>query len=193
MKKWVSLFFFLTFVLLVFSTSALAQTPDRKVASASTAAADYKLPYPGMLPDNPFYKLKVLRDKIILYLTPDPFKKAQLHLQLADKTLFAALKVAEKGNLPLAIQTAFKGEHQVTQMVDEIKRGVYGGKELDKGLVDKAHKAYTKHQELLDGIMGRANKSEQENLVIIKEFSTRNNNELLKLEKELQEEEETKN
>lgn len=41
--------------------------------------------------------------------------------------------------------------------------------------------------------MGRANKSEQENLVIIKEFSTRNNNELLKLEKELQEEEETKN
>lgn len=184
MKRWVISFFLVTAILFIFSVPALAQTSDQKAATVS--ATDYKLPYPGILPDHPLYKLKVLRDKIILYLTFDPFKKAQLHLQLADKTLLAALKVAEKGNLPLAIQTAFKGEHHFTQMVDETKRGVYSGKKLDQKLVDKAHQAFVKHQELLDGMMGRASKKDQEQLLIIKEFSTRNDNELYKLEKELQ-------
>lgn len=179
MKKRVISFFLVAAILFFFSVPALAQNSNQE-------AADYRLPYPGMLPDNPLYKLKVLRDKIILYLTPDPFKKAQLHLQLADKTLLAALKVAEKNNLPLSLDTTFKGEHQITQMVDAIKRGVYSGRAIDKELVNKAHQAYPKHQQLLDGIIGRADLKQQEELMKIKEFSTRNNNELLKLEKELE-------
>ncbi|HSW97310.1 MAG TPA: hypothetical protein VLF89_05800, partial [Candidatus Saccharimonadales bacterium] len=32
----------------------------------------YDLPYPGLLPDNPLYSLKVLRDKIVEFFISDP-------------------------------------------------------------------------------------------------------------------------
>lgn len=190
MKKIIVFFFFLWAIFISLYSLVFAQDAPENSASPSIILvdeSDYKLPYPGMLPDHPLYKLKVLRDKILLYLTSDPLKKARLHLLMADKGLLSALKMAEKDKLPEAVHTAFKGEHQMTLLVNEVKRGVYAGYKLDGELVEKAHQAFEKHQQLLDGIMGRASEKDKENLEIIKEFSLRNNNQLLKLEKELRE------
>lgn len=190
MKKAVVLFLFVFLILAFCFPTTFGQTPTEEIASPAatlTEDSDYKLPYPGILPNHPLYKLKVLRDKSLLFFTFDPFKKAARHLHMADKELVMALKLAEKGKVPLAQHTAFKAEHHMTLLVNEIKRAVYSGRKLDKQLVNQAHQAAKKHLELLEGMRGRANRQEKEAFEIIKEFSTRNDTELLKLEQELKE------
>ena len=155
------------------------------LSSTKMFAQEYLLPYPGMLPDHSLYKIKVLRDKIILLLIRDPIKKAAKHLQMADKELFAALKLVEKDKIALAQQTAFKAEHHMTRLVGEIQKAVYySNREFPQDLAQRAHQAALKHQELLTGMMARAKEDEQEAFKTIKEFSIRNDQELFKLAEE---------
>ena len=140
-----------------------------------------------MLPDHPLYKIKTLRNKIILFLIRDPLKKADKHLEMADKEFYAALKLAEKDKLDLAQHTAFKAEHNVTLLVSEIKNAVYyHNQEFPQDLAQRAHQAAEKHQGVLVGIMSRANEEQKETLTTIQEFSTRNNDELYRFEKEIE-------
>ncbi|MDP3983183.1 MAG: DUF5667 domain-containing protein [bacterium] len=176
-----------TFVLLLaINSSVFAQEDmeDKIGAPEASITAEYKLPYPGMLPDSPFYKLKTLRDKIVLGLISDHNKKAAKYLEMADKQLYSALKVAEKGNVPLALHTAFKGEHNMTLLVDNLRAVLYSGGDMDFKVISQAHQASAKHQELLQGMMGRGQENEKEQFAVIMEFSTRNNNQLSKLEEE---------
>lgn len=184
-KKIVVLVFITFFFLAIHPVKA--QENGNKIAPELNiiATAEYELPYPGMLPSSPLYKLKTLRDKVVLYLIRNPQLRAAKHLQLADRQLFEALKVAESGDIPLATHSAFKGEHQMTQMVDTLKSAVYSGEEMDLELTDKAHRASFRHQELLTGMKARTNdKSQIEQFNTIMEFSQRNNNELYILETE---------
>lgn len=189
MKKPTIFFLFLMLFASVFSVSIAAQTPEEnETASPAATRVEYQLPYPGMLPDHPLYKIKVLRDKIILFLIRDPIKKATRHLHMADKEFFMALKLTEKDKIPLAQHTAFKAEHHMTMLVAEIKNAVYySDKELPQDLAQQAHRAALKHQELLAEMMDRVGKEDQEDFKIIKEFSTRNDNTLFEFEQELRE------
>lgn len=177
-------FFLVLFALIAASAVQAKELKKASLSSEATIAAEYKLPYPGMLPDSRFYKIKTLRDKIVLFLIRDPYKKAQKHLNIADRMLFEALKVAEKDNIPLATHTAFKGEHNMTQLVDRFKQAVYSGRDFNKKLADKAHKATKKHQDLIAGMKSRAKGKDKEQFNIILEFSQRNDDELSKLERE---------
>lgn len=80
------------------------QTVKEEVIEA-TPSNEYILPYPGILPDNPLYQLKVLRDKIYDFFTKDPVKKVQFKLLMADKRMNMARMLAEKGNTSLASDT----------------------------------------------------------------------------------------
>ena len=183
MKRLFAFFLLTLFIFTFFSPFVLAQTSEEGAASPSA----YQLPYPGMLPDHPLYKLKVLRDKIILFFIRDPLKKAAKHLHMADKELLMALKLAEKGNIPLAQHTAFKAEHHMTLLITEVKKAVYySDKELPQDLAQRAHQAALKHQELLTGMMDQASKEDQEDFKTIKEFSIRNDNELFRFEEEIE-------
>lgn len=51
----------------------------------------YDLPYPGLLPDNPIYTLKVMRDKIVEFFISDPAKKADYEMLQADKRINASI------------------------------------------------------------------------------------------------------
>src|SRR5438309_421306 len=51
----------------------------------SPVSISYQLPYPGMLPDNPLYFLKVIRDGVWSFLLSNPLKKADFDLLQADK------------------------------------------------------------------------------------------------------------
>jgi len=178
--------FSLFFLVLILNSNVLAQEDmeDKIGAPEASITAEYKLPYPGMLPDNRFYKLKTLRDKIVLGLISDQNKKAAKYLEMADKQLYSALKVAEKDNISLALHTAFKGEHNMTLLVDNLRAVLYSGGDMDFKVINQAHLASAKHQELLQGMMGRSQGNEKEQFAIIIEFSTRNNNQLSKLEEE---------
>lgn len=176
-----------TFVLLLaISSNVIAQDSMNQEAEVTEASitAEYKLPYPGMLPDSRFYKFKTLRDKIVLGLISDHNKKAAKYLEMADKQLYSALKVAEKGNVPLSLHTAFKGEHNMTLLVDNLRNVLYSGDNMDFKVINQAHLASAKHKELLRGMMGRSQGNEKEQFAVIIEFSTRNDNQLSKLEEE---------
>jgi hypothetical protein len=74
---------------------------------------DYFLPYPGILPDNPLYFMKALRDKVVSLFISDPLKKAQFDLLMADVRLNAAQYLFAKGEskYSLAETTISKGEN----------------------------------------------------------------------------------
>jgi hypothetical protein len=117
-----------------------------------------------------------------LFMIRDAYKKAAKHQHLADRTLFEALKVAEKGNIPLATHTAFKGEHHMTQLINEVKAAVYSGLELNSSIIDRAHKSAKRHQDLLRGMKSRAKGDAKQDFDTIIEFSQRNDSELAKVE-----------
>lgn len=185
MKRILSVGLFLLFVTVIFLSGVKAKEEVKNEksleASASTEAAksEYLLPYTGILPDHSLYKLKVLRDKIVLFLIRDPFKRAEKHLQMADKEFLMALKLAEKNNTTLGLHTAFKAEHHMTLFNTDIKNGVYyANKQIDLNLVDKANRAALKHQEIMAGIMAKLNEQEKESLKTIQQFSMSNDQSL---------------
>src|SRR3990167_5583964 len=72
---------------------------------------DYFLAYPGkILPDNPLWTLKVIRDRLWLFLTLNPDQKSKLQLLLADKRLASSKVLFEKGKPELGGSTLDKGE-----------------------------------------------------------------------------------
>lgn len=108
----------------------------------------YYLVYPGMLPDNAFYKLKMVRDRIWILMTIDSVKKAELLLLFGDKRLGAAKVLIEGNQVPLGINTLVKGEkyleRSVNQTIDNKKNG-----ENISVLAGKLRLAIQKHQEIL--------------------------------------------
>src|SRR3989344_826320 len=86
-------------LILIFVFSGVGFARDNSTTSASVK---YDLPYPGMLPDHKLYKLKVLRDKVMLFIIQDPIKKAEQHFLLEKKKIIRA-NIWEKkgrGNFP---------------------------------------------------------------------------------------------
>lgn len=151
--------------------------------NTATVAAEYALPYPGILPDHPLYKLKVLRDKIMLFMIQDPKLRAEKYITYADKQLLAALKLAEKGNDDLAVHTAFKGENDMTLAVKEIIESKQQSQTLDESLVNKAHHAYQAHMRLLQGIKEQLDSEEHKSsLDLIEGFAKQNDETLQNLQ-----------
>ncbi len=136
----------------------VAATPSASVSP--TPAVEYYLPYPGILPDNPLYKLKMVRDRIVLWLTFDPLKKSQLELLYADKRVNAAWELEQGGKSSLGVSTATKAEKYLEQsangVIDLQKQG------LDvKSQLLTLQSAATKHTELLQTMQERLTGSDQ--------------------------------
>ena len=99
-----------TAVLILFIVLLTILAPSFSFAqNISTSSAipkvEYELPYPGLLPDNPLYYLKAIRDNILKFLIRDPMKKAEFDLLQSDKRLGASYALLKKGNYDLCITT----------------------------------------------------------------------------------------
>lgn len=157
----------LIFILLVLFTGvSFAQSPT---------SVNYDLPYPGILPDHPLYKLKVLRDRITLFLIRDTQKKAEHHLLLADKRIQMANILIDKGKVELAKETALKGENEYTLLVFMFKDR---NERPSKELFSRLEKAAQKHQEILKDIISKVGNSDKKTFETVLEFSERNLSEL---------------
>lgn len=146
-------------------------TPTETKQSTPSAIIKYDLAYPGMLPDNPLYKLKVLRDKIAVRLISDPQKKIDYYLLQTDKGILASAMLVDKGNVDLAAQTALKAEHNYTLLTQEQYKL---SKKLDDELFKKLKIASLKHQEVLASLVKRVPKDKQKTFLTIIDFSKRN-------------------
>ncbi len=133
-----------------------AQEDGSSAAGLVTPTArhlDYALVYPGILPNNPLYPIKMIRDKIVLFLITDPVKRAAFNLLQADKRLAAGILLLQedKKNEALAITTIEKGEnyfHEAMNQAFQIKRE---GRDV-KGFIQKLDSALEKHTQDITGL-----------------------------------------
>lgn len=154
------------FGLVVLFMSILSVASPEKVFPSEVAAVkdevvvvmkvEYYLPYPGILPDSPLYKLKALRDKVRLVMTFDQEKKAEFELLYADKRIGAAEALIEGGKTGLGASTALKAEKYLEQSVKKTEELTKKGKDV-KSLQLTQEKAVAKHGEILKELMLRTN------------------------------------
>ena len=85
--------------ILLHSSILLAQNEVSAVESTSSTSpsAELRLPTVHLLPDNPLYFLKTLKEKVQMVFTRDTSNQANLLLDFAQKRLAEAVRVAEKG------------------------------------------------------------------------------------------------
>ncbi len=176
MKK---VFILLFLVIVAFASPKMAFAQTQETASKS-AIINYDLAYPGILPDNPFYKLKVLRDKISERLITNPAKKAEFYLLQADKGILAAAILVDKKEIKLAQETALKAENNMTLLTYELKKFT---KKPDDSLFKKLKEASLKHQEVLSSLITRLPQSEQSTFITVLNFSKTNLQTIEKVEK----------
>jgi hypothetical protein len=120
-------------------------TPN-PAAMVQEEKADYFLAYPGILPDHFLYPVKMIRDRIWLWLTVEPKKKAELMLLFADKRLGAGKALIEGNKVDLGVSTLTKGEKYLQRAVAEI---IKKDKEGNRILLEKLSLAALKHEEVL--------------------------------------------
>lgn len=139
--------------------------------NTTPAIIKYDLAYPGILPDNPLYKLKVLRDKISVGLIADPKNKLEFYLLQADKGILAAAMLVDKKNIKLAKETALKAENNITLLTYNLWRLP---KKLDNAFYNKLKTASLKHQEVLVSLEKRVSNEDAKIFREVIEFSKRN-------------------
>lgn len=116
---------------------------------------NYPLPYPGILPGNPLYFLKVIRDKLVDFLISDPLKKATFDLTLADKRLNAGIYLFNEGSneYNLAESTISKDENYFVMALNEAKAAKQQGEDISS-ISNQLLMSSEKHQEVISGLIG---------------------------------------
>lgn len=123
-------------------SATLTPTPQKTV--------DYTLPYPGLLPDNPLYFVKMIRDRVVLMLISDTVKRSKFNLLQADKRLQAGLYLhkEDEQKFETVITTISKGQNYFFDALAEAIRAKKEGYDTDILFVDLT-KSSLKHEELL--------------------------------------------
>lgn len=136
---------------------------EGEVEAAEKEPVDYYLAYPGILPDHFLYPIKMLRDRILLFLTTDPLKKAELFLLFADKRIGAAKSLVEGGKEKLGVTTATQAEKYLEKAVEQEK--VAAERNTDTfAFLEKLAKATQKHEEVMVQIQERVTEQARETI-----------------------------
>jgi len=124
-----------------------AQQEETEKTIIADEEVDYYLPYPGILPDHPLYWLKMVRDRVQLWLTTDQLAKAEKLLLYADKRLGAGWALIEGNKVDLGVTTLTKAEKYLERAVMTADKLGDGGEE--ERFKEKLEKAERKHREVL--------------------------------------------
>lgn len=116
--------------------------------SAEIINVQYDLPYTGILPDNPLYFLKALRDNVLGLLITDPLKKAEYDLLMADKRLGGAEALLIKNKNDLAITTLSKSGNYFYQAIAQAAIAKKQGNNVND-ILSKIITASLKHQQVI--------------------------------------------
>lgn len=184
--KFLLTLFFAISVSVIFTPLHVSAQEEKTQTSTSSAkksisqTTEYTLPYPGMLPDSPIYKIKTLRDKVISFLITDPQKKVNFHLLQANKGILGGAMLTEKKNYPLAIETFLKAEHNMTLIPEQIRRLQ---EKPDNEFFKQLVLASQKHQEILTATIKQSPKNEKKSLEQVLSFSKQNQTTIEKYQK----------
>lgn len=136
---------------------ALAQSPKPSASPVATPklSVDYTFPYPGVLPDNALYKLKMVRDRVLGWFIRDDLRLAEYFLKMGDKRINAAKFLMDGGKVDLAASTASKAEIYLLRSVESAEKAKNKGRDV-KSFLGTLSTASLKHEEYLKEMMGRA-------------------------------------
>ena len=147
------IFFLLALAFVLYPLPAAAIAPQ-------TPAIDYQLPYPGILPDSPFYAIKIIRDKVLGFFISNSLKKAEYAISMADVRMSAALALADqKKDLSLAKTTTSKAQNYLEEAIINIRIAKAQGIDT-QDLMKRLNQAKGKHQEMTSQIEKKINKNE---------------------------------
>lgn len=180
MKKiFLSLGFFLTFLFL--SSNAIFAQEDLSIKEGAITPTlpeikkivDYQLPYPGLLPDNPLYFAKAIRDAVVDFLISSPLKKADFYLLQADKRLNAGVYLVKLGESKynLAQSTISKGQNYFEKAISKAEEAKRQGMDI-KDLARRLSDSSKKHQEVLKSLEKMSAKDFKESLVSLEKRET---------------------
>ena len=146
MKK--SLLLLILLLLFLNPSSILAKENEATQSAEVIEQVEYELPYPGLLPDNPLYYLKAIRDNVLKLIITDPLKKAEFDLLQADKRLGASKMLLAKGKTDLSITTLSKSGNYFDDAISQIQIARKQGKDI-KSLLEKLLNSSKKHQQVI--------------------------------------------
>lgn len=166
-KSYFPVLFILIFSLLLGSLFA----KNSALAQEQNVIIQYDLLFPGILPDSPFYKLKVLRNKLSMFFISDPLKRVDYYLLQADKGILATAMLIDKNKVKLAEETALKAENNMTLITFELKRV---SEKPSNELFNKLKTASKKHQEVLGTLINRVPSENKKIFTTVLNFSKTN-------------------
>lgn len=121
---------------------------EKEETASPPAKIEYTLAYPGILPDNPLYFLKAIRDRLVSFLINDPLKRAEFNLLTSDKRIAAARLLADRGKDDLAISTLSKSNNYLHSAISSINDAARAGKKYDT-VLHNLKLAVKKHEEVI--------------------------------------------
>ena len=139
----------LLIITMIFTPVVFAQEAS---PAAKTKPVAYTLPYPGMLPGNPFYFLKTFRDMLLGFFISDPLKKAEFELLQSDKALASSLALYDKGEFALASQSLTNSITTFEQAIQRTKDAKDEGIRVDD-FVATLTLANKKHEEVISNLL----------------------------------------
>lgn len=163
LRRFILVFWGVVFATLLFPLLGFAQEEKIATPPAQPKKVEYTLPYPGILPDNPLYGLKMLRDRVVAWFINDPLKKAEYDLLQADKRLNSGLFLIEQGKATLAESTFTEGERYMEEALNEAEKAQKAGKDINP-LMSKLSLAALKHQEVLQEVLEKSPESAKKGL-----------------------------
>ncbi len=146
------LLFFIIIVPLIFSVMVNSPVLYSQTISLSDRKVIYELPFPGILPDNPLYPVKMVRDRLLDLITRDNIKKAELYFLYSDKRAAMAISLTNIGKAKLAISTLTKGEKYSEKIPNLLKNAKEQGVTPSENLLYKLKLSNDKHREIIETI-----------------------------------------
>lgn len=146
------LLFFIVVVPLIFSVMIYSPISYSQTISLSDRKVIYELPFPGILPDNPIYPIKMVRDRLLDIMTRDNMKKAELFFLYSDKRVAMAITLANTGKAKLAVSTLTKAEKYFEKIPNLLKNAKEQGVAPAENLLYKLKLSNDKHREIIDDI-----------------------------------------
>ncbi len=146
------------------STKTIDLTPPTSNASAPAMAqkVEYTLPYPGILPDNPLYFLKQLRDTVMQWLIADPIRKIEFYVLQSDKETNAGVFLNTAGKQTLAKEAIERASKYTGLAIDGLNSLKSQGKEVPSFVVENLGNSLAKHEEVLSEVADKAAASDKQ-------------------------------
>ncbi len=167
-------FLLLTLIFFIMAYQPVNAQEISPLPSQTPTPVPYELPYPGILPGNPLYGLKTIRDSVLGFFISNPLKKAEYDLLLSDKDLQATVSlIQQKSDDKTVSATLALAENNFEQAVlktqEAKKQGINTTVFMSKlALANKKHQEVI--QEMVHSTKGDANKEAVRELEKAKEL-----------------------